>query len=109
MQHFFFLMLRLPPKSTLFPYTTLFRSDPASAGWAFHPTGLPLTGRPLHNPARDTSTVGLPAALLIGSASFRNEIGRAQVWTPVTFQTRMPASAFKKNKQLIRNGSSASL
>src|SRR5688572_31739448 len=24
---FFFLMLRRPPKSTLFPYTTLFRSD----------------------------------------------------------------------------------
>src|SRR4051794_41795888 len=25
---FFFLMLRRPPKSTLFPYTTLFRSTP---------------------------------------------------------------------------------
>src|SRR5437763_3244990 len=25
--HFFFLMIRLPPKSTLFPYTTLFRSN----------------------------------------------------------------------------------
>src|SRR5438045_4781603 len=25
--HFFFLMLRRPPKSTLFPYTTLFRSQ----------------------------------------------------------------------------------
>src|SRR5688572_31123267 len=24
--HFFFLMLRRPPRSTLFPYTTLFRS-----------------------------------------------------------------------------------
>src|SRR5438552_5836421 len=24
---FFFLMLRLPPRSTLFPYTTLFRSE----------------------------------------------------------------------------------
>src|SRR5437764_8371870 len=26
---FFFLMLRRPPRSTLFPYTTLFRSRPA--------------------------------------------------------------------------------
>src|SRR5258708_10902848 len=26
--HVFFLMIRLPPRSTLFPYTTLFRSDP---------------------------------------------------------------------------------
>src|SRR5256885_12796977 len=28
---FFFLMIRRPPRSTLFPYTTLFRSDPAIA------------------------------------------------------------------------------
>src|SRR6266704_5680482 len=27
--HFFFLMIRRPPRSTLFPYTTLFRSGPA--------------------------------------------------------------------------------
>src|SRR5438874_7646047 len=44
---FFFLMIRLPPRSTLFPYTTLFRSparprpprtlrhtSPARPGWA---------------------------------------------------------------------------
>src|ERR671922_871071 len=30
---FFFLMIRRPPRSTLFPYTTLFRSQaPAAAG-----------------------------------------------------------------------------
>src|SRR6266853_3940562 len=28
----FFLMIRRPPRSTLFPYTTLFRSQPALAG-----------------------------------------------------------------------------
>src|SRR6201990_3746132 len=28
---FFFLMIRRPPRSTLFPYTTLFRSIPRSA------------------------------------------------------------------------------
>src|SRR2546430_13656557 len=27
MSFFFFLMIRRPPRSTLFPYTTLFRSD----------------------------------------------------------------------------------
>src|SRR3712207_7372193 len=26
---FFFLMIRRPPRSTLFPYTTLFRSEPS--------------------------------------------------------------------------------
>src|SRR5690348_17411234 len=29
---FFFLMIRRPPRSTLFPYTTLFRSDPGARG-----------------------------------------------------------------------------
>src|SRR3712207_9230495 len=28
---FFFLMIRRPPRSTLFPYTTLFRSEPGTA------------------------------------------------------------------------------
>src|SRR2546429_8569213 len=31
---FFFLMIRRPPRSTLFPYTTLFRSVPGGAGRA---------------------------------------------------------------------------
>src|SRR3712207_7281949 len=29
---FFFLMIRRPPRSTLFPYTTLFRSEPPVDG-----------------------------------------------------------------------------
>src|SRR5437667_8122204 len=33
--HFFFLMIRRPPRSTLFPYTTLFRSLIAAVGWIF--------------------------------------------------------------------------
>src|SRR6478736_8503502 len=42
---FFFLMIRRPPRSTLFPYTTLFRSRPTpwlprSSSWAW--TGLGL-------------------------------------------------------------------
>src|SRR2546430_11829706 len=36
---FFFLMIRRPPRSTLFPYTTLFRSE---IPFAF----LPAAGRP---------------------------------------------------------------
>src|SRR6266487_5021077 len=43
---FFFLMIRRPPRSTLFPYTTLFRSrrehrDPGTP----HPHRSPVTGR----------------------------------------------------------------
>src|SRR6202012_5433751 len=37
--YFFFLMIRRPPRSTLFPYTTLFRSS--HLGAAPDPGGLP--------------------------------------------------------------------
>src|SRR3989454_12356102 len=32
---FFFLMIRRPPRSTLFPYTTLFRSNTGTELWRF--------------------------------------------------------------------------
>src|SRR2546430_13805912 len=34
---FFFLMIRRPPRSTLFPYTTLFRSHPTTLDIPFAP------------------------------------------------------------------------
>src|SRR3712207_9100806 len=37
---FFFLMIRRPPRSTLFPYTTLFRSGPAGIFTALEATRL---------------------------------------------------------------------
>src|SRR5438067_6830803 len=46
---FFFLMIRPPPRSTLFPYTTLFRSVTSACGSACsessHSPGWPLCGR----------------------------------------------------------------
>src|SRR3712207_6895160 len=36
---FFFLMIRRPPRSTLFPYTTLFRSSPSQVDGA---SGAPI-------------------------------------------------------------------
>src|SRR5205809_5798997 len=48
---FFFLMLRRPPSSTLFPYTTLFRSDVLqlrAARWV-----VEITERPKMRVARD--------------------------------------------------------
>src|SRR5256885_5484649 len=47
-------MIRRPPRSTLFPYTTLFRSDPAGIGEAnveeallSHPSGLKVLLAPI--------------------------------------------------------------
>src|SRR2546425_13218071 len=39
---FFFLMIRRPPRSTLFPYTTLFRSNSRPRQTAQHSRCLPL-------------------------------------------------------------------
>src|ERR1035441_11108687 len=62
---FIFLMIRRPPRSTLFPYTTLFRSvrggrvrqpqtgDLAAAARSHNnPAGLTVGGQPLAPPAR---------------------------------------------------------
>src|SRR5690348_18511408 len=40
--YFFFLMIRRPPRSTLFPYTTLFRSHPSLAPILKRTLGVPL-------------------------------------------------------------------
>src|SRR5436309_8162288 len=56
--HFFFLMIRRPPRSTLFPYTTLFRSrktkcDERTAGRRRRPAWSSL-GRPPHRDRKST-------------------------------------------------------
>ena len=81
----FFLMIRLPPRSTLFPYTTLFRSDLRSPG----PSNLQS------RISRRKITHQQAASWING---IRKEIGRAHVWTPVTQWSRMPSSAWKKKK-----------
>src|SRR3712207_6859655 len=43
---FFFLMIRRPPRSTLFPYTTLFRSAPQDRDPLADLADDPLLGRP---------------------------------------------------------------
>src|SRR2546422_7057734 len=43
---FFFLMIRRPPRSTLFPYTTLFRSSRWTSSTSCRPAGRPPSSRP---------------------------------------------------------------
>src|SRR3712207_7364218 len=47
---FFFLMIRRPPRSTLFPYTTLFRSAASSTIFRFisFPSVAPSAGAAVH-------------------------------------------------------------
>src|SRR3712207_8543562 len=48
---FFFLMIRRPPRSTLFPYTTLFRSSVMGCSWSPGPLGGSLPPREGRGPA----------------------------------------------------------
>src|SRR5690242_21924737 len=74
----FFLSIRRPPRSTLFPYTTLFRSDGTSnpgrdayRRYAFGPQGAAAIEAAAHAP--DHARIAEPAAQLSG----RRKIGRA--------------------------------
>src|SRR3712207_9020233 len=62
---FFFLMIRRPPRSTLFPYTTLFRSDALSVQEVDEVLGADVAGRPRRERAA------------AGSADRRVDDGRA--------------------------------
>ena len=73
-------MIRRPPRSTLFPYTTLFRSA--------YTVGAAIAIKKGCKRAAD-------AAAAIGEGL---QIGRAHVWTPVTLESRMPSSAWKKEQ-----------
>src|SRR2546422_11748090 len=54
---FFFLMIRRPPRSTLFPYTTLFRSMPGPRGQigAVHERGRPCAPSVQHGRDRKST------------------------------------------------------
>src|SRR2546427_4799425 len=96
---FFFLMIRRPPRSTLFPYTTLFRSplrgEQADGG---------AHARRFRCGSRDQ--IRLPTVLQRGGCGSgrrdrRGQIGRAHGLTPVTVKYRMPSSALKKKKTIL--------
>src|SRR6266705_4470734 len=72
---FFFLMIRRPPRSTLFPYTTLFRSRPVPRAGGVRP--VRLRPRPRHpGPAGPRPADGGTAQAGAVSAVARGEAGR---------------------------------
>src|SRR5439155_20247320 len=80
---FFFLMIRRPPISTLFPYTTLFRSYlPTTARRCRRPFGCP----------RGSRRKGLGDARNSGQASARRSWGRAAEYGRDRKSTRLNSS-----------------
>src|SRR2546422_5909647 len=104
-------MIRRPPRSTLFPYTTLFRShhlpdrrEPVRAARSRHGGGAVGRGGETTFPwmidRRSLSSAGFAGT---GSPRARTKIGRAHVLTPVTATSRMASSALKKKTHCVES------
>src|SRR3712207_7527868 len=96
MGSFFFLMIRRPPRSTLFPYTTLFRSQRNSGYSAGYREISPARGggalrRPL---ARDE-----PEPL--DRRSELMDMGRGSGGTPFTFRSEEHTSELQSRQYIV--------
>src|SRR2546429_5486398 len=91
---FFFLMIRRPPRSTLFPYTTLFRSYDSRR----HDRQRQPERKPRQHPGGFGADVrgGRDGPGRQRDHGGHVQIGRAHVLTPVTATSRMPSSSLKK-------------
>src|SRR5438876_5549372 len=90
-------MLRRPPRSTLFPYTTLFRSfvrqtDPTEAS-------RPASGGPHHGHARPS----VPACPLKTRRHRRSEEHTSELQSPVHLVCRLLLEKKKKHTTAIRS------
>src|SRR2546426_11450027 len=68
---FFFLMIRRPPRSTLFPYTTLFRSGGEPQLWRRPDQALPEAARARHRHVGLSVHAGSPRRRLVRKARDR--------------------------------------
>src|SRR5256885_13316877 len=102
-------MIRRPPRSTLFPYTTLFRSERARVAQGQREDRREQQGnkQPRRRggvvPPRDRPPAGIapgrhrPASYAQKRKQCdeaEQQVGRAHVWNPVTLLSRMASSAW---------------
>src|SRR3989454_2837990 len=90
-------MIRRPPRSTLFPYTTLFRScagQPAAPGEPSVPL-LPVTPVP-PRPPRDSITSQSAGGTAVASCSTRSEEHTSELQSPCNLVCRL---LLEKKKQ----------
>src|SRR3712207_8038127 len=91
---FFFLMIRRPPRSTLFPYTTLFRSLTAALALAEHGVRTLVVER---RPALSS----LPRATLVSTRSMRSEEHTSELQSRQYLVCRLLLE--KKTKKTLHN------
>src|SRR5258706_12014967 len=95
LDNFFFLMIRRPPRSTLFPYTTLFRSVSPAGN-----TATPSAGR-------DSST--LPFSRATASTVCRSEEHTSELQSLTNLVCRLLLEKKKKRKDTCDNLAAAIL
>src|SRR5258708_36230983 len=104
-------MIRRPPRSTLFPYTTLFRSEPAArfaaargaaGGTAKHPPGRGVRSAPQERAAIENQRTGRRAVRALWRRRRRHRLGVGARRGGVE-STETPPSRWKKmEKHLSR-------
>src|SRR3712207_7782655 len=98
-------MIRRPPRSTLFPYTTLFRSTPPPVPWRDVVRFAVTVPAPLA--VAVVVEGGIEPGPVLGAGGFGD--GKGQVLNPITPKIRFPAFSFKKKKKLHQYASTASI
>src|SRR2546426_3079346 len=91
---FFFLMIRRPPRSTLFPYTTLFRSPVHEVHLAAD-LHLPAERAGLHRPAHRGL---LPPGRAVPEAQWRSEEHTSELQSPCNLVCRLLLEKKKKHR-----------
>src|SRR2546430_10544970 len=101
---FFFLMIRRPPRSTLFPYTTLFRSSQLLEGWQVNTIITLQSGQPwnINDQSFDFSGTGELADRwnFYGNPSdFRSEEHTSELQSQSNLVCRLLLEKKKKNER----------
>src|SRR5258708_17299909 len=91
-------MIRRPPRSTLFPYTTLFRSRRPSTGWR------PMTSKKLPPTTPACTTRGSPKPITVNSVveKSRSEEHTSELQSPDHLVCRL---LLEKKKNKLMKGS----
>src|SRR2546426_1345493 len=96
---FFFLMIRRPPRSTLFPYTTLFRSGPVKIIWTREEDVQHDVFRPYYY---DRIAAGLDAAGRPIAWTQRSEEHTSELQSPCNLVCRLLLEKKKKQRTTLR-------